>query len=215
MSRTRWPVSALPVAAALSLGAPGFATAQISIAPTIGVYIPTTDLLNAASGQQYKQEVSITLGGRVGINVGQRAGIEGTVAYAPSKLKFSASGSSTTTDANILTGSGRAFLELIPRTSAVSLQLNGGVGLVRRSGTAYQGDPKSTDLGGVVGATLRVRLGRVLHVELHAEDFVYNAQYAPNASGGGYAVVNKQLNDIHLGVGLGIPLLGLGGDSSR
>ncbi len=97
----------------------------------------------------------------------------------------------------------------------MSLQLNGGLGIVRRSGTAYQGDPSNTDMGGVVGATVRVRLGRVLHLQLHAEDFVYKAQYAPNISGGGFSVVNKQLNDIHLAAGLGIPLLGLGGESAQ
>jgi len=38
----------------------------LSISPTIGLYIPTTELAKAASGQQYKQEIPITLGGRVG-----------------------------------------------------------------------------------------------------------------------------------------------------
>jgi hypothetical protein len=48
----------------------------------------------------------------------------------------------------------------------------------------------------------------------HAEDFFYKAQYAPNTLGGGFSVVNKQLNDIHLAVGIGIPLLGVGGGST-
>jgi hypothetical protein len=49
-------------------------------------------------------------------------------------------------------------------------------------------------------------------LELHAEDCIYKARYAPDPiTPGAFATVNKQLNDIHLGVGLGIPLLGLGG----
>src|SRR5712692_8708789 len=212
MPVSRWPASTIFAAAVLWIVAPGCASAQISIAPTIGVYVPTAELYKAAtSGQTFKQEVSITVGGRLGINFGQRVGIEGTVVYAPSKLKLSATGSSSSTSANILTGSGRAFVELLPRTNALSLQVNGGVGIVRRGGTAYQGDPSNTDMGGVVGATLRFRLGRLLHLQLHAEDFVYKAQYAPpSTSGSGFTVVNKQLNDVHLGVGIGIPLLGLG-----
>ncbi len=82
---------------------------------------------------------------------------------------------------------------------------------MRRTGAAYQGDPDNSDVGGVVGATLRFRLGRLLHLQLHGEDFVYKAKYAPNTSGGGFSVVDKHLNDIHLSVGIGIPLLGLGG----
>jgi hypothetical protein len=215
MSRSRAPVVTLTVAAVLWCVAPARAPAQVSLAPTIGVYIPTAELAKAASGQEYKQEISITLGGRLGINIGQRLGIEATAAYAPSKLKFSATGSSSTSDANVLTGSGRVFVELVPRTSPISLQLNGGVGLVRRSGAAYDGDPDATDLGGVVGATLRFRLGQLLHLQLHAEDFVYKARYAPDtATPGAFTLANKQLNDIHLAVGIGIPLLGLGGGGS-
>ena len=211
MHRSRRSASTLAVVAALWCVVSGRAVAQLSISPAIGVYIPTTELTKAVTGQEYKQEVSITLGGRVGLSLGRRAGIEATVDYAPSKLKFSATGSSSTTDANILSASGRAFIELLPPTNAVSLQLNGGGGLVRRSGTAYEGDPDNSDLGGVIGATLRFRLGQLLHLQLHAEDFVYKAQYAPNTSGGGFSAVDKQLNAIHLAVGIGIPLLGLGG----
>ena len=197
--------------------APRTITAQLSISPTIGVYIPTTELVKAASGGEFKQEVSITVGGRLGLNFGQRAGLEATVVYAPSNLQFSTtSGSSSTTDANVLTGSGRAFLELLPKTNAISLQLNGGVGIVQRSGTAYEGVPDNSDVGGVVGATVRFRLGKVLRLELHAEDFIYKAQYAPDpANPSSFDVVDKQMNDIHLGVGIGIPLLGLGGGGGR
>jgi hypothetical protein len=214
MSRSR--PSIVPVVIALWCLAPDRTTAQLSISPAIGVYIPTSELVKAASGQQFKQEVSITLGGRVGLNFGRRAGIEATVDYAPSKLKFSATGTDTTGNADILSASGRLFLELLPPANPVSLQLNGGAGVVRRTGTAYQGDPDNSDVGGVVGATLRFRLGRLLHLQLHGEDFVYKAKYAPNTTGGGFSVVDKQLNDIHLSVGVGIPLLGMGGgDSTR
>jgi len=168
--------------------------------------------VKAASGDEFKQEVSVTVGGRLGFNFGQRVGLDATVVYAPSNLQFSTSGSSSTTDANVLTGSGRAFVELLPKTNPISLQLNGGVGIVQRSGAAYEGVPDNSDVGGVVGATLRFRLGKVLRLELHAEDFIYKAQYAPDpANPSSFDLVDKQMNDIHLGVGIGIPLLGLGG----
>ena len=205
----RLPVSAL-IAAGWSLAVVPRVAAQISIAPTIGVYIPTAELVKAASGEEFKQEIAISIGGRLGIGFGQRAGIEATVAYAPSSLKFSATGSSTSENASILAGTGRVFIELLPPTGVVSVQLNGGVGLVRRSGDAYQGDPDASDVGGVVGATVRFKLGSLLHLQVHAEDFVYKAQYAPTTTGTGFAIANKQLNDIHLSLGVGIPLLGLG-----
>jgi len=212
MLRARPPVVAVAMVLGLLCLMPRTGTAQLSISPTIGVYIPTTELVKAASGDEFKQEVSVTVGGRLGFNFGQRVGLDATVVYAPSNLQFSTSGSSSTTDANVLTGSGRAFVELLPKTNPISLQLNGGVGIVQRSGTAYEGVPDNSDVGGVVGATLRFRLGKVLRLELHAEDFIYKAQYAPDpANPSSFDLVDKQMNDIHLGVGIGIPLLGLGG----
>ena len=212
MLRARPPVVAVAMVLGLLCLMPRMGTAQLSISPTVGVYIPTTELVKAASGDEFKQEVSVTVGGRLGFNFGQRVGLDATVVYAPSNLQFSTSGSSSTTDANVLTGSGRAFVELLPKTNPISLQLNGGVGIVQRSGTAYEGVPDNSDVGGVVGATLRFRLGKVLRLELHAEDFIYKAQYAPDpANPSSFDLVDKQMNDIHLGVGIGIPLLGLGG----
>jgi len=212
MLRARPPVVAVAMVLGLLCLMPRTGTAQLSISPTIGVYIPTTELVKAASGDEFKQEVSVTVGGRLGFNFGQRVGLDATVVYAPSNLQFSTSCSSSTTDANVLTGSGRAFVELLPKTNPISLQLNGGVGIVQRSGTAYEGVPDNSDVGGVVGATLRFRLGKVLRLELHAEDFIYKAQYAPDpANPSSFDLVDKQMNDIHLGVGIGIPLLGLGG----
>src|SRR5256885_14818292 len=65
MHGVRLSASTRAVVVALGCVVPGRAVAQLSISPAIGVYIPTTELVKAVSGQQFKQEVSITLGGRV------------------------------------------------------------------------------------------------------------------------------------------------------
>src|SRR3954447_1342600 len=86
---------------------------RLSFAPNIGVYIPTTELVKAASGQDFKQEISITFGGRMGIALGQRLGLEFTGNYAPGNLKITQSGfSDQSQDANIFTGSGRISYQL-------------------------------------------------------------------------------------------------------
>src|SRR2546422_5560679 len=76
MHASRLSASTLAVVAALWCVVPGRAVAQLSISPAIGVYIPTTELTKAVTGQEYKQEISITLGGRVGLSLGRRAGID-------------------------------------------------------------------------------------------------------------------------------------------
>src|SRR3954471_18329863 len=92
MRRNACVARALCVGILLDFGAQPLLAQRISIAPNIGVYIPTTELVKAASGQEFKQEISLTLGGRLGFFFGQRLGFEFTGDYAPSKLKVTAAG---------------------------------------------------------------------------------------------------------------------------
>jgi hypothetical protein len=141
------------VAVILLSGAAYPAWAQrITIAPNVGVYIPTTELVKAANGEEFKQEVSITLGGRLGLFFGQRVGLEFTGAYAPSDLRITATGlGDQKADANIFAGSGRLTFQVVPLSSPVAFLVSGGVGVINRSGAFYQDVDKKTDVGGTAG----------------------------------------------------------------
>jgi hypothetical protein len=182
---------------------------RISIAPNIGVYVPTTELVKAASGQDFKQEISITLGGRMGIQLGSRLGLEFTGNYAPGNLKITQSGfSDQSQDANIFTGSGRISYQLLPSSSPIGFQLTGGVGVINRSGDFYASSANKTDVGATLGATARFRLGSLLRLQVSAEDYVYK----PKVEIPGFSPSDQKQtqNDVHLSFGVGIPLLGLG-----
>ena len=210
MRSSPWVARVLLVGGVLLVAGVRPLTAQrISIAPNIGVYVPTTELVKAASGEEFKQEISLTVGGRVDIALGQRLGLEFTGAYAPSDLKISQSGfGDQAQDANIFTGSGRLSYQLVPLTSPIAFLVTGGVGVVNRSGDFYAGMENKTDVGGTVGASARFRLGKLLRIQLSAEDYLYK----PKGDIPGFTSSDekKTQNDIHLSLGLGIPLLGLG-----
>jgi hypothetical protein len=97
---------------------------------------------------------------------------------------------------------------VIPFTSPVAFLVTGGVGVVNRSGAFYQNVDHRTDVGGTGGASVRFRLGKLLRLQLNAEDYIYK----PKADIPGFATTDqkKTQNDVHLSVGLGIPFLGLG-----
>ncbi len=38
------------------------AAQRLSLSPTIGVYIPTSELVKAASGEEFKQEIGLAVG---------------------------------------------------------------------------------------------------------------------------------------------------------
>jgi hypothetical protein len=194
---------------ALAASAQPVLAQRVSLTPNLGVYIPTTELVKAANGEQFKQEMSITLGGRLGIMLGNRLGLEFTGAYAPSDLKVTASGfGDQSEDANIFTGSGRISYHIIPSTSPISFLVTGGVGVINRSGSFYQNVEKKTDIGGTVGASAGFRLGSLLRLQVSAEDYVYKPK--AEIPGFGPSDEKKTQNDIHLSFGVGIPLLGLG-----
>ena len=172
------------------------ATAQrSSFTPTIGVYIPTTELVKAAAGQKFKQEISISVGARMALWMSQRIGLEVAGDYSPSKLHFSAPGTGTTESANIISASGRMTVVLIPATSMLSLRLIGGASGVRRSGAAYS--TEETDIGGVIGAVAGFRLGG-LSLQFTVEDYIYSATFS-----GTTQTSSKTQHDIHMGFGFG------------
>ena len=210
MRGSAWVARAIVAGGILVVAQTDRLTAQgISLTPNIGVYIPTTELVRAASGEEFKQEMSITLGGRLGVALSQRIGLEFTGAYAPSDLKISASGvGDQNQNANVFTGSGRISYQLVPYTSPIAFVVTGGVGVINRSGDFYANVENKTDIGGTLGASARFRLGSLLRLQVSAEDYIYK----PKAEIPGFGPTDEKRtqNDIHLSVGIGIPLLGLG-----
>ena len=176
---------------------------RLSLSPTVGVYIPTSELLKAANGEQFKQGVGIALGGRLGLSFSPRFGIETSVSYVPSKLNFQLdqAGASTKTDANLLFGTVRATLHVIPFTKPVWLTLNGGASLVKRGGEAYRNAVDKTDVGGVVGASVGLNLGGLLSFYVAADDYIYGTRVADPTS-----TTKQTQNDVQVALGFGLPI---------
>ena len=195
-------VAGLVLAAIPLLAAPALAQ-KVSLSPTIGVYIPTSELVKAANGDEFKQEVGLAVGGRLGLNFSPRFGILTTLTYVPSDLKLDlATGQQVKNKANLLFGSARATFYLLPITAPVWLSLSGGGSYVRRSGDAYEGASDKDDIGGVVGATVGFRLGSMLSFYVAADDYIYGTRI-DEAS---LTADKTTQNDVHLAVGFGVPL---------
>ena len=200
---TRFFARVLIRAFAIGAATAGPAAAQrISLSPTIGVYIPTSELVKAASGEEFKQEVGLAVGGRLGLTLSPRFGVETSVSYVPSDLRFTLNDTETKTDANLLFGTARATLHVIPWTQPVWLSLNGGVSLVNRGGEAYEQSEDKTDVGGVVGATVGFRLGSMLSFYVAADDYIYGRRIDETT----LDAESKTQNDVQIAVGFGFPV---------
>ncbi len=186
----------------LASAAPALAQ-RLTLSPTIGVYIPTSELVKAANGEEFKQEIALSVGGRLGLNFGPRFGVVTSVAYVPSSLRFTfADDEETKIDANLLFGTARATVYVIPTTSPVWLNINGGASLVKRGGEAYEAAEDKTDVGGVVGATLGFNLGGFLSFYVAAEDYIYGTTFVE----AGTLEEKSTQHDVQLALGFGVPL---------
>jgi hypothetical protein len=186
----------------LAVGTTPAAAQKLSLSPNIGVYIPTSELIKAANGQEFKQEIGLAVGGRLGLDFGPRFGIVTSVSYVPSSLRFTFNDTETKTDANLLFGTARATLYVIPTTSPVWLNLNGGASLVKRGGTAYETAADKTDVGGVVGTMVGFNLGSLLSFYVAAEDYIYGTSFVDAATG----EEKRTQNDVQIALGFGVPL---------
>jgi hypothetical protein len=195
------------LAALLSIGA-GQLHAQVHFTPTVGLYLPTSNLANVVLGTDsladLKQDVGVALGAALGFGLGSRVGLQFAGSYVPSQLSgtVTGTGSFTKSDANLFFGNANLTFYVIPPSSPIWLALSGGGSVVNRSGAAYDGVSGTTDYGGLVGATVGFHLGNVLSFNVSATDYIYGAQFEKN----GITTPSTTQNDILLGLGLGIPL---------
>jgi hypothetical protein len=198
----RFAVGPGMLAAALALAAPRAEAQRVSLSPTIGVYIPTSELVKAAEGQEFKQEVALSVGGRLGVTLSPRFGVETSVSYVPSNLRFTFDQTETTTDANLLLGTVRATFHAIPMTSPVWLTINGGASMIRRGGEAYEDVEDRSDVGGVVGATVGFRLGSMMSFYVAAEDYIYGTK----VEAAELQDLSQTQNDVQIALGFGFPV---------
>jgi hypothetical protein len=190
-------------AAAQDTGRAAQQVQRFSLGPTVGLLLPATELFKAITGQSLKQESGITIGGQMGIALTQRLGLQLTGNFVPGDLSATLDSSSqTTTAASMFFGAGKLSFYLLPPTSPISLQLNGGIALVKRGGTAYQNLKDKTSVGGTVGAQLGLRLGSLPPLQLGVETYLYKQNLDGLTTETGEKASQK---DIQLSLGFGLP----------
>lgn len=193
------------IIASLLLLVPLRAEAQkFSFAPQIGFYIPTQNLVEGVQTGTFdtaELEAGPSFGARLGLWFSDRFGIDVSGNYVPTTFRLVNDGSEVASeDAKLFNGAAQAVLFILPRTSFVSLYLNGGVGVVSRGGVAFTNAANKTDVAGVFGAGAGIRLGG-LALMVGADLFAYTAKIEEGQT----TESSVQQKDIQLKLGLGIP----------
>lgn len=181
------------------------ATAQrFSLAPEIGFYVPTEQLIDAADGTVGELEAGPSFGLRLTIGLGSRISLTASGAYVPTTFAIQPGGGPVETrDARLFNGAGQLIIYLIPPTAPLAVFLNGGVGVVSRGGVAFTDDAETTNVTGVFGGGAMLRLGGIA-LTAGADAFSYSAAYT------GSTATTSELTqlDFQIRLGLGFPFGG-------
>jgi hypothetical protein len=190
---------------------------HFSLSPYIGAVVPTADLLKLAQSggtpaQNLKLSTALVVGGRLGIMFNSRVGIQLDVGYSPGSADFSSSTGTVVanTDITTFTGVGKVVVYVIPSTSWVWMSVSGGAGMIQHKfkeggPAALSGLKDGTNTGGVVGATLGVRIWKLVALTGSVEDYLYNATFDKN----GTKTSETKQNDFRFTGGIRIPFLGM------
>ena len=177
---------------------------RLSLRPQIGFYIPTENLVELSqTGDAGKLEAGPSFGAAIALRFSSHLGIEINGAYVPTTFKVGPAGSLEKQDAKLFLGSGLIVVDVLPASSPLRLFVDGGAGVLSRGGVAFTSQSEKTDVTGVLGAGVGIRLGG-LQVIAGTDLYRYKATY----EGSGQTTSELTQTDFALKLGLGF---GLGG----
>ena len=187
------------------------AQAKAEFIPFVGLYLPAASIVDE-SGVTLKHNTTFVFGLRLGLQVTDRVGVEGSFGYTPSGVTISAAGiGSADTAARVILASGRVLFGVGPRTGSTAWHVLAGLSVVAHGGDAYdllQAGAGSlsgaTDIGMVVGVGGKFKIGSSLAVRVDVEDNLYSAKF----NLGGANSQSKFQNDVVASMGLVIRLGG-------
>ncbi len=170
------------------------AQASVSISPWFGAYVPTQNSYRLL-GTDIKRRNSFIGGGRLTVWGNNPVGVEFSAGLAPARTTFAGATINGDRNTNVFVGSVKLVLGLSPATSPVGFHLGVGPAIIRRGRDVLRQDRSVTDLGGVVGAGIRIPLASHVGLRFDAEDYLY---------GGDFDGSKKFQNDLTLSVGLSL-----------
>lgn len=189
---------ALVAAMAVGTMTAGHLAAQgsFTITPYAGMYVPTRNTFSDVT-TDVKRNNAFIGGLRLTAWGARVVGFEFTGAYSPAKSTVLGATLNGERNTKVFLGAAKLMLGVSPASSKVGLHLGLGPAIIRRGDDVLREGESSTDLGGVVGAGVRVAIGSALGLRFDIEDYLY---------GGDFDGSRKFQNDLVLSVGLSLGL---------
>ncbi len=123
---------------ATGLLAPAAASAQLEVAPRIGMFNPVGSLVNEGVLNEKHQGAAILLGGTARFRAEKRLSLEANVAFSPSPAAVTDSFGTTDLTGSAFLADARLIVAVTPITSLWSMYVGAGAGGVSRGGSAWR-----------------------------------------------------------------------------
>lgn len=179
---------------------------SLEIVPFVGGFVPTTTLGSIRIPGLGGTPATITgemkpaaaFGGRLAVTGGEsRLGAEVTYFYSASDMRIALGPFSQSFDAQVQGGSAKLTYRATSEGSGTDILLGAGVGGIHHSGDAFQFASGQFDVGGVVGAGLRVLITPQVALRFDGEALFYSWS-------AGSTLGSKSQADLLMTIGLAI-----------
>jgi hypothetical protein len=179
-----------------AIGTPAAAQGNVNLVPWVGLYVPTSNSFSRLD-EDFERDVSFIGGARISFWGSDHLGFEATGGYAPADISGETINDTST---DLLLANAKLMISISPVSSGFGFYVGGGGALLARGSDPFDDDESNTDLGGVIGAGLRIgnEDGRV-GLRIDVEDYLYNGSFGDD---------DDFQNDLVLSLGVSIALGG-------
>jgi hypothetical protein len=198
----RAAVLLLGCAAALVCSGASELNAQVvRLRPQAGLYLPTRiSIQNRVL--HVRQKIGVTVGARLTVTFNEHFDVVTGVTYNPGYALLRGAGKRIAigTGSHLLTGTTGARYWLLPPAGKLSWEVHTGLGVAFSGQPAYEDLFESSTVSGILGTTVRYRIGRIVSLHLRVQDRLYRVRFGDWDSG-------SSRPPLQVSFGLGLPFL--------
>ncbi|HEV7365038.1 MAG TPA: hypothetical protein VGN76_04250 [Gemmatimonadales bacterium] len=188
-------------AALICSGSSELGAQEVHLRPQLGLYLPTK--VSIQDGVLHiRQKVSVKAGARLTLSFNDRFDVVTGVTYLPGYAIFHRAGEEfeVATGAHVLTATTGAQYWLVPPAKVISWEVHSGIGLVFGGQPARDELFASSTATGILGTTLRYRIGQIVRLHLRIQDRIYRFRSGAPESG-------RPRRPLQVSFGVGFPFL--------
>jgi hypothetical protein len=177
----------LAATAAAAAAGPAEGQRRLTVTPFAGGLIPTTELgqlrIGGLTPQPFvfrgQMRTSGALGGRMGLWLTPRWGVEGSYFYSKSDFSITNGPFTASIDAEVQGGTFKAFYQATSEGTGTDLVLSAGLVGMHHGGRAFQLASEQFDVGGAVGGGLYVQMSPQVTLRIDGDLLIYRWSAGP------------------------------------